>query len=202
VGLSDGSAADRPGIVHRLDKDTSGVLMVARTNPAHHALARLFMRREVEKRYLALCAGAVPKERDRIEAPVGRSRTDPLRFCVRAGGLSAATEYSLLHHACGISVLSLRLLTGRTHQIRVHCSHKGFPVLGDGVYGGGREIVMKIPPAERPFAYKIFKCFGRQALQAHTIAFSHPFTGEKLELRAPLPEDFRRALVILGITVE
>jgi 23S rRNA pseudouridine1911/1915/1917 synthase len=164
--LSAGSGPDRPGIVHRLDKDTSGVVLVAKTDETHRQLARLFSTREIKKEYAGFCVGRRP----------------------------ALTEYWLLAHHCGISVMKFAPHTGRTHQIRVHCSAAGFPVLADPLYGGGKEALNNIPVLERPFAIGVYKCFERHALHARSITFVHPQTHREQTISAPLPEDFNRAL--------
>lgn len=196
--LSGGYLPDRPGIVHRLDKNTSGVLLVAKTDRVHAALGELFARREIAKVYLGVCLGRRPLDRGAIDAPIGRSRREPLRRTVRPGGKEALTEYRLLCHRSGVSLLELRIHTGRTHQIRVHCRHLGFPVLADEEYGGGRTAVKRLQPLDRPFAYAVADCFMRQALHARRIRCTHPVTKAPLSIEAPLPEDFRRAVERLG----
>lgn len=196
--LSDGSESDRPGVVHRLDKGTSGVLIAAKTNRAHSALSSYFAARKIEKYYVGLCIGMVGKEHSMIDIPLHRSSRDPIKRAPCLNGKPAQTEYWLLEHSDGISALKFKLHTGRTHQIRVHCSAMGFPILADSLYGGNRERLLRINPAERPFAYSIFKCFKRHALHARSLSFTHPFTGEKVEILAPLPPDFCRAMDKFG----
>ena len=196
--VSNGSGAGRPGIVHRLDKDTSGALMVAKTDATHAALAELFSSREIKKVYTGFCAGIRPMEHEIIDLPLARSRRDPIKRAVDSQrGSPAVTEYSLKKFHCGISLMEFILHTGRTHQIRVHCAHRGFPIVGDGLYGGTSDKVQKIPPMERPFAHSIFKCFTRQALHALSLNFSHPFTKDNINITAPYPDDFCRALSIV-----
>ncbi|MBD3345383.1 MAG: RluA family pseudouridine synthase [Chitinivibrionales bacterium] len=194
--LSDGFAHDRPGIVHRLDKETSGILLVAKTNQAHAALASLFSERKISKRYIGICIGARPQEQGTIEAPIGRSRSDPIRHVIKKNGKPAKTSYRLLTFESGISVVEFSPHTGRTHQIRIHASYTGFPVVADPLYGGDREQVKKIAPLYRPFAYKIFKCFTRHALHAFKISFIHPFTQKETELSAPFPGDMNAAIAL------
>jgi 23S rRNA pseudouridine1911/1915/1917 synthase len=196
--LSSGSAEDRPGIVHRLDKNTSGAIVVAKNDEAHNALVELFTERKVIKKYTAFCIGKHPHKEDTINAPIGRKINDPLRFCVTNIGKEAITDYSLITHNSGISILDLQLHTGRTHQIRVHCSHSGFPIVEDFLYGGDKSKVKILQPLDRPFAHKIFKCFSRQALHAREISFAHPFTKEQITIRAPFPEDFKKAIKVFG----
>ena len=194
TSLSSGSAPDRPGIVHRLDKDTSGVVLVAKTDETHRRLARLFSTREIKKEYAGFCVGRRPDAHGSIGAPLGRSRRDPVKRAVRQDGKEALTEYWLLVHHCGISVMKFAPHTGRTHQIRVHCSADGFPVLADALYGGGKEALDRIPMLERPFASGVYKCFERHALHAQSITFVHPHTQKEMTIKAPLPEDFKKAL--------
>ena len=192
--LSAGSGPDRPGIVHRLDKDTSGVVLVAKTDETHRQLARLFSTREIKKEYAGFCVGRRPAAHGSMGAPLGRSRRDPVKRAVRQDGKEALTEYWLLAHHCGISVMKFAPHTGRTHQIRVHCSAAGFPVIADALYGGGKEALNRIPVLERPFAIGVYKCFERHALHARSITFVHPQTHREQTISAPLPEDFNRAL--------
>jgi 23S rRNA pseudouridine1911/1915/1917 synthase len=196
--LSGGYLPDRPGIVHRLDKNTSGVLLVAKTDRVHAALGDLFARRRVDKEYVGVCMGRRPPDEGMIDAPIGRSRREPLTRTVRADGKKALTEYHLLCYRSGVSLLGFKIHTGRTHQIRVHCRHEGFPVLADREYGGGREAVKRLEPLERPFAYAVFNCFDRQALHARRLSCTHPVTGAGLTVEAPLPEDFRGAVAVFG----
>jgi 23S rRNA pseudouridine1911/1915/1917 synthase len=175
---------ERPGIVHRLDRDTSGVLVVAKTEAAHQSLSRQFKARIVAKRYLALVHGDVRQDSGRIEAAIGRREHDRKRMGVRArGGREARTAYWVIRRLPDLTVLALGLETGRTHQIRVHLSHIGHPVVGDQVYGGRRER----------------RCAGttglraeRQMLHAWRLGFQHPRSGAWLEFTAPVPEDFLR----------
>jgi 23S rRNA pseudouridine1911/1915/1917 synthase len=192
--LSAGWGAGRPGIVHRLDKDTSGVLIVAKTDETHAALGRMFAAREIHKEYIGMCAGRRPQASGNISAPLGRSRRDPVRRSVRGDGKDALTEYVLLSHHCGISVVRFLPRTGRTHQIRVHASVSGFPVVADSVYGGGRDAAARVAPLCRPFAAGIYKCFTRHALHARRISFVHPGKNVPVSITAPFPEDFKKAL--------
>lgn len=192
--ISSGSGKERPGIVHRLDKDTSGLIIAAKNDEAHNALAGLFADRNVKKEYTGFCIGTHPKDEDTIEGPIGRKKNDPIRYCVQKNGKEAVTEYKLLSHKSGISLLRFHPRTGRTHQIRIHCSHCGFPVVQDNLYGGGKKKVLNLQPLDRPFAYKIFGCFSRHALHARRLSFIHPFTRENISLEAPFPEDFQKAV--------
>ena len=197
--LSHGSEVERPGIVHRLDKNTSGVILVAKTDAVHNSLARMFFNHTIEKYYIALCVGLRPAEHAVIDMPLGRNRRDPLKRSVQTNGKNAMTEYWLLRHACGVSVLGIRPHTGRTHQIRVHFSSHGFPILGDSLYGGGKNRVETLAVLDRPQAYKIYKCFSRHALHARKISFMHPCSQSPMTVVAPYPEDFLTAFEMLGI---
>ena len=170
----------RPGIVHRLDRDTSGLMVVARSPAAYEALVAALSAREVERRYLALAWGRFDSKRGTIDAPIGRSATRRTRMAVREAGKEARTGYEVLtqheHPVCAL--VECRLETGRTHQIRVHLAAIGHPVVGDGTYGGDRHPL-------RP---------GRPFLHAHALAFTHPATGARLEFSDPLPADLAAVL--------
>jgi 23S rRNA pseudouridine1911/1915/1917 synthase len=182
---------ERPGIVHRLDRGTSGALLVAKSEMAHLALSRAFKARRVQKRYLALVHGEVREERGRIVAAIGRREHDRKRMGVRvSGGREARTSFRVLRRLPGMTLLELELETGRTHQIRVHLSHIGHPVVGDQVYGGRRERRASASDAPRA---------ERQMLHAWHLGFAHPRTGDWLEFTAPIPEDLRR---LAGLPVE
>lgn len=196
--LSKGGDEHRPGIVHRLDKYTTGVILVAKTDSVHDAFGEMFYRRLIQKTYVAICIGQRPSQSGVINEPMGRCKNDPIRCCVRADGKDAITEYDLVAHKCGISVLKLHPKTGRTHQIRVHCSYCGFPIAKDIPYGGDKKKALTIEPLERPFAYKILKCFPHQALHARKINFIHPVTQEDVTISAPYPEDFCKAIEFFG----
>ncbi|MDZ4198854.1 MAG: RluA family pseudouridine synthase [Kiritimatiellia bacterium] len=170
----------RPGIVHRLDRDTSGALVVAKTETAMRELVRQFKNREVEKEYLALVRGAVSPPEGRIETLIARSPHNRQKMSARVEhGRVAITHYETLESFEDATLLRVRLETGRTHQIRVHMAHLGFPILGDTMYGrsGGSS-----PTATR------------QMLHAYHLSFKHPRTGCWLTLRAPIPEDFNELL--------
>ncbi len=182
--LSGVGGVERPGIVHRLDRDTSGVLVVAKTETAHQSLSRQFKARVVKKRYLALVHGEVRQDSGRIEAAIGRRENDRKRMGVRIrGGREARTVYQVLRRLPNMTILALDLETGRTHQIRVHLAHIGHPVIGDEVYGGRRERRRGVLNASRA---------DRQMLHAWRLAFHHPTTGAWVEFTAPVPEDFLR----------
>lgn len=178
----------RPGIVHRIDKDTSGLLVVAKTDRAHSALAARFAAHDIDRAYRAVCFGTPVPPAGRIDAPIGRHPRDRKRMAVvgEAKGRHAVTHYRTLERPQGASLLECRLETGRTHQIRVHLSHIGHPLIGDPVYGRGHGArVSKIPLASR----EAVRGFSRQALHAAVLGFDHPVTGEPLSFESPLPED-------------
>ncbi len=166
----------RPGVVHRLDKDTSGVMVVAKTKVAQLNLVSQLRGRRVLKKYLVLVRGPVIPEEGTIEAPIGRHPKDRKRMAVLESGRESRTLYRVTRRFNGYSLVEATLQTGRTHQIRVHFSHKGWPVVGDAVYG------VKVP------------WLGRQFVHAWTLGFKLPSSGEYLEFKAELPDDLRQAL--------
>jgi 23S rRNA pseudouridine1911/1915/1917 synthase len=173
----------RPGIVHRLDQGTSGVLVVARTPAAYQRLSRAFASREVRKLYLAIAYGAPSPAAGTIDAPIGRHPLERKEMAVRPGGRPARTHYRTLAAAAGISLLELDLATGRTHQIRVHLKHIGHPLVGDPVYGEARW--KGLPRAQQA----ALRDFPRPALHAWRLAFRHPATEESLAFEAAVPAD-------------
>lgn len=183
----------RPGIVHRLDKDTSGALIIAKTAEVRDKLQEAFSSRTVKKTYLALLIGEMQESQGTISLPMGRHPYNPLKNTVLStGGREAITEYKTVGSAIGnhnvkVSLVKIRLHTGRTHQIRVHFSHFGHPVLGDQLYGG--------QPSRMPYPAE------RQLLHAWRIAFKHPVTGKAMKIQAPLPEDFMDAITTLGLPI-
>jgi 23S rRNA pseudouridine1911/1915/1917 synthase len=176
--LGGGEDRERPGIVHRLDKGTSGLLVVARTDAAHAALQRAVRERAVERVYLALASGRLGSRTGTIDAPIGRAQRDRKRMAVSgAGSRQARTHFEVLELLPRTSYLEARLETGRTHQIRAHFAAIGHPLAGDETYGGGASYGLS-----------------RQFLHAHRLAFSHPGTGEPLSFSSPLPADLAAAL--------
>lgn len=196
--LADGFTSDRPGIVHRLDKETSGVLVVAKTNQAHAAMASMFQSRMIKKTYIAFCLGCPTEYKGIIDLPLARSHQDPVKRAASNHGKDARTEYEVVQYKSGIAAICFKPLTGRTHQIRVHASARGFPIVADKLYGGGKEHLLKIAPLDRPFAHSIMKCFMRHALHAAAISFNHPFTNKTMFITAPLPKDFLDACFRFG----
>jgi 23S rRNA pseudouridine1911/1915/1917 synthase len=179
----------RAGLIHRLDKDTSGLLVVARTPEAQTSLSRQLMARTMSREYLALCVGVMTGG-GTIDAPIGRNRSDRLRMAVRESGRPAVTHYRVLERFRAHTYLSVQLETGRTHQIRLHLSHLKYPIVGDPVYGGR----FAQPRATAPQFVDTLRAFKRQALHAATLGFDHPRTGKRLTLQSPLPEDFAQLL--------
>ena len=186
---------ERVGLVHRLDKDTSGCLVVARTQAALESLQGQFRGRTVEKTYLALCHGRL-RDEGSLDTPYGRHPRDRMRFTSRlAAGRRAVTRWKVVERFEAAAALAeVRLETGRTHQIRVHLSEAGHPILADATYGGVRREARL--PEENP-ARLAAAAVGRQALHAFRLAFDHPRTGRRLRLEAPVPEDLGAALSIL-----
>lgn len=179
----------RAGLVHRLDKDTSGLLLVARTVQAHTVLAAEIANRRVERRYRAVCQGVLTGGGE-IDAPIGRHRRDRLKMAVTEGGRPARTRYTVLERFRAHTFVQLQLDTGRTHQIRVHMAYVRAPLVGDPVYGG-RPRWPKRPTAALQAA---LSSFNRQALHAVSLRLRHPGSGEPLEFASPLPADFRALL--------
>jgi 23S rRNA pseudouridine1911/1915/1917 synthase len=211
-GLRAVGGEERPGIVHRLDKDTSGLLLVAKTPEAHAALSAQFAGREVEKRYLALVHGLPKRETGEIEAAIGRHESDRKRMGVRRRvGREAVTGYRVVERLGDCALLELQPRTGRTHQLRVHLAHLGHPILGDSVYGGRRERARRAAesrvagrgsrvqptPSDSGLGTRDSGLASRHMLHAWRLAFRHPRTGERVELEAPPPPDFAGALAAL-----
>ena len=189
--------AGRPGIVHRLDKDTSGLLVVAKTETCYLRLVAAIGRREVARTYQALVWGVPHAAEGRVEAPVGRHPGDRKRMAVTERGKPAATRYRVLEPFGWAAHLECALESGRTHQIRVHLGHLGHPVLADAVYGGGRRRALNLPQGVRRLTDAIFAVLPRQALHAARLELLHPVTAGWLRLEAPLPADLAAALTLL-----
>lgn len=187
----------RPGIVHRLDKETSGLLVVAKDDAAHRGLSKQLEARTVVRRYCVLVWGHLQADVGRIEAPIGRDPADRKHLSVRESGRYAATRFKVARRYDFLSFLKVRLETGRTHQIRVHLAHQGHPVFSDTVYGGGVVRVNGIDPRFRIHARQLLKAAGRTMLHAETLGFVHPISEKHLEFRAENPEDMREVLVRL-----
>ncbi|MEM7583532.1 MAG: RluA family pseudouridine synthase [Acidobacteriota bacterium] len=176
----------RPGIVHRLDIDTTGAIIVARSERAYQRLSEAFAERRVEKTYVAVAYGTPREQSGSIDSPIGRHRHHRKRMAVRADGRAALTRYTTMASATGISRLRIHIETGRTHQIRVHLKALGNPLVGDPVYGEARwrNLPRSVQPALRDFP--------RPALHARRLAFEHPTTGEPMAVEAPLPKDLEQ----------
>ena len=179
----------RPGIVHRLDRDTSGLLVVAKTPETLAALQQAVAAREVARAYLALVCGSVRTDEGTIDAPIGRHPRRRTKMAVVAGGRAAITHYRVVERLGHATLVEARLVTGRTHQIRVHFSVLGHPVVGDPVYGRRCRLPSTVTPA-------------RQMLHAYRLAFRHPATGRQLEFETALPEDFAGVLAQLRVPDE
>ena len=170
----------RPGIVHRLDKDTSGVIVVAKNDKAHINLSNQIKNHEVEKTYIALVRGIVKENEATIDMPIGRSKTDRKKMTVREDGKNAITNFKVLErfYEDNCTLLEVKIETGRTHQIRVHLSHIGYPIIGDYVYSNGKN----------KWGIK------GQCLHAKSLKFRHPVTGKQMEIEAELPEYLKKIL--------
>jgi len=183
----------RAGLVHRIDKDTSGLLVVARTVEAHTRLVAALAAHEIEREYLALCTGAMTGG-GTVDEPIGRHRTQRTKMAVRGDGRAAVTHYRIVKRYRAHTLARVRLETGRTHQIRVHLAHVGYPIVGDPVYGGRR----RLPAGASPELRTALGNFPRQALHAARLSFAHPRTGKRLTCDAPLPADFAGLLDVLA----
>jgi 23S rRNA pseudouridine1911/1915/1917 synthase len=179
----------RTGIVHRLDRDTSGLLLVAKHDAAHRRLADDLRHRRIRRRYLALAWGHLPEAQATVDAPIGRHPGDRKRMAVVEGGRRAVTRFRRVEAWRAADLLQAQLETGRTHQIRVHLLHLGHPVVGDATYGAGRERGFSGPA--RAWARELARRTPRQFLHAAELRLSHPRTGEELRFRSPLPPDLQ-----------
>jgi 23S rRNA pseudouridine1911/1915/1917 synthase len=186
------NALPRAGIVHRLDKDTSGVMVVARTLPAHTALIEQLSSREVHRQYLAVVVGSLVSG-GTANAPIDRHPRDRIRMAVRDDGRDAVTHFRLRERFRAHTLLECRLETGRTHQIRVHMAHLKHPIVGDPLYGGP----LKLPKGATPELIEALRGFRRQALHAETLEFAHPVSGEPVRCTAPMPDDMRALVKVL-----
>ncbi len=183
----------RAGLIHRLDKDTSGLMVVARTVEAHTALVAALAEREIERRYVAVCLGVLTGGRT-VDEPIGRHRSARTKMTVRADGREAVTHLRIMQRFRAHTQVLAQLETGRTHQIRVHLAHIGHPVVGDPVYGARR----RYPAGASEELRSTLDGFHRQALHAVELALTHPFTGEALSWAAPLPADMQALIAALG----
>jgi 23S rRNA pseudouridine1911/1915/1917 synthase len=202
--LSSVGGQTRPGIVHRLDRDTSGVMVVAKTDPMHFALAAQFERRTTEKEYFAITAGVPDRDRDQIEQPIGMHPQQREKMAIRAGhstSREASTFYEVTERFAGFAAVRVLPKTGRTHQIRVHLAHIGCPVLCDKLYGGRAAItrgeLRRHLPHRSLGADDGEVVLARQALHARRIKLAHPATGEPIEFTAPLPGELQDVVNVL-----
>ncbi|MEK7308380.1 MAG: RluA family pseudouridine synthase [Nitrospirota bacterium] len=183
--LASTGAPLRPGVVHRLDKETSGLIVLAKDNAAYSALVKKFKEHEIEKNYLALLYGRLKTDRGEIRTAIGRSISDRKKMSTKTRkGKEAVTMFEVIKRFKSATLAKVRIITGRTHQIRVHFAASGHPVLGDKTYG--KKTFIK-------FGQKTIN-FPRQMLHAYSLKFEHPVTGEPLELTAPLPDDIKKAI--------
>jgi len=186
------AALPRAGLIHRLDKDTSGLLVVARNAEAQTSLSRQLMARTMSREYLAVAVGVMTGG-GTIDAPIGRNRSDRLKMAVRESGRPAVTHYRVLERFRAHTYISVKLETGRTHQIRLHLAHQKYPIVGDPVYGG--RFAQPRDASQELIA--TLRAFKRQALHAASLGFDHPRTSKRLDLQSPVPEDFRQLLLAL-----
>lgn len=194
--LSDVGTQERPGIVHRLDKDTSGLLLIAKTNQVHVALAESLQRREIQRHYQAIVWGLPQKFQDSIDAPIGRDTKNRQRMTIAASGKHAVTHYKVLHaFGTEFSLLACKLETGRTHQIRVHLTSIGHPIVGDRTYVGRTPRRLKKMPDD---LIEAIETLPGQALFAAELIFTHPVTGEEHHFTAKMPKPFEDVLNALG----
>ena len=190
--LSGVGGVERPGIVHRLDKDTSGVLVAAKSDAAHRALSLAFRWRTTDKRYLAVTYGVFPNDEGVVDAPIARHPEERKRMAVVPGGRPARTLYWARERFAGSTLVECRLVTGRTHQVRVHMAHVGHALVGDPAYAGRQWRTIADPEAAAAC-----RAFPRQALHAWRLTVAHPASGEAMTFEAPLPDDMRGLLAIL-----
>jgi len=182
----------RAGIIHRIDKQTSGLLLVAKTVQAHTALVRLLAEREISRTYLAVCNGVLTGG-GTVNEPIARHPVDRKRMSVQQNGKPAVTHYTVIERFRAFTYVRVKLETGRTHQIRVHFAHRRHALVGDPVYGGR----LALPAGASESLIALLRRFKRQALHAARLALVHPVTGEALEFEAPLPADFQELIAVL-----
>jgi 23S rRNA pseudouridine1911/1915/1917 synthase len=205
ANLSTLNDSSRPGIVHRLDKETSGLMVVAKNDNTHAKLAKQFSDRTIDREYWAIVWGKFSEKSGKgkkeitgiIEASLGRSKSDRKKIAVTEDGKTAITEYTVLEEFGYLTLVKLKLRTGRTHQIRVHLHHIGHPVFGDPTYGGRRIAWGGTDKKKREEVHQYLKIIQRQALHAKTIGFIHPATREHVKFDSELPEDMKEVLQLL-----
>jgi 23S rRNA pseudouridine1911/1915/1917 synthase len=185
----------RPGIVHRLDKDTSGLLIVAKNDRVHSLLSRMFQERIIKKTYLAITVGVPSIAEDTIKTLIGRSKKDRIKMTVTTDGREAVTHYKIIKYFDFFSLVEVELETGRTHQIRVHFSHINCPILGDNTYSTLKRTLSIIPfHYQKKVKYLLANHLKRQALHAYRLEFEHPITKEIVKAEAPIPEDIQYSI--------
>lgn len=182
----------RAGIVHRIDKDTSGLLLVAKSLESHTALVRLLADRQISRNYLAVCNGVLTGG-GTINEAIARHPVDRKRMSIRSDGKTAVTHYTVIERFRAFTYVNVRLETGRTHQIRVHFAHRRHALIGDPVYGGR----LKLPAGASPDLIDLLRRFKRQALHAARLSFLHPVSAERMDFTAPPPEDFEELLAVM-----
>jgi 23S rRNA pseudouridine1911/1915/1917 synthase len=192
--LSHVNSEMRPGIVHRLDKDTTGLMVVAKNDTAHQLLAKQFSKRTIDREYWAIVWGNFKETSGTIETNLGRSKRDRKKVAVTVDGKVAVTEYEVLREFEFLSLVRLHLKTGRTHQIRVHLAHIGHPVFGDYTYGGRSNTWNGLTGSKAQHAANLLKLIDRQALHAKTIGFTHPTTKELVKFDSELPDDMKQVI--------
>ncbi len=193
--LSDQHDPQRPGIVHRLDKDTSGLLIVAKNDRVHSLLSRMFQDRKIKKTYLAITVGIPAIAEDTITTLIGRSKKDRIKMTVTSEGRQAITHYKIAKYFDFFSLVEIELETGRTHQIRVHFSHINCPILGDNTYSTLKRTLSIVPfHYQKKVKYLLANHLKRQALHAYKLEFEHPITKEIIKAEAPIPEDIQYTL--------
>jgi len=193
----EGNTNDRPGLVHRLDKDTTGLMVIAKTEPAMTHLAKQFFDHSIERSYQALVWSGFEQESGTIEGHIGRHPTERIKMHVFVDGdegKHAITHYKVIHDYYYVSLVECKLETGRTHQIRVHMNHVGHPVFNDDRYGGDRIRKGTVYSKYRRFVENCFELCPRQALHAKSLGFIHPETGEEMRFESELPEDMTAAI--------
>lgn len=193
--LSDFNGSDRPGIVHRLDKDTTGLLIVAKNNKTHAILSEMFANREIDKYYLTIVAGTPEPPEGTIDTHIRRSRKDPTKMFAADSGRKAISHYKVVKFYDFFSVVEIKLETGRTHQIRVHLSHINHPILGEQIYSNQKRILQYVPvEMHKKVKFLMGKHLKRQALHAYKLQFKHPINNEFMSFESELPEDFQYTL--------
>jgi len=193
-GDEDEGGDERAGIVHRLDKHTSGIMVVAKDEDTQRKLSKLFSRHDIEREYHAIVWGHFKTKKGRIEKPLGRNPKDRKKFAVIEGGKNAITDYEVIKEYDFTSLISLRLHTGRTHQIRVHMSSMGHPVFGDVDYGGNEPHGIQLSSNLKHRINNLLELMPRQALHAKVLGFTHPITNQPLRFESNLPDDMKKLI--------